>query len=275
MELLDFKEMELAKILKKKEKEVESILDINKVHFLRCDGKQFKKFTKGLDFPFDYAYRKAMERTMLKLCENIQCSKIGYTQSDEITIMFENPIDEEKNHLMYGGRVEKICSVVASMTTLYFNNFFKEEMDKKYKELINSKTMDEYEDMQEILKEYEKIKKKFYTAVFDCRVFSLEKKDYLLPFIWRFLDCKKNAIQMISRSVFSHKELNGKSLKEMKDMLLEKGIMVNSFERKYLNGLITIKEDQTFYEGTTRECIRKKWVLKDTIKFLEQKVREL
>lgn len=50
---------------------------------IRLDGKAFHTFTRGFNKPFD----EAMQETMKYLCENIQGCVLGYTQSDEITLV--------------------------------------------------------------------------------------------------------------------------------------------------------------------------------------------
>ena len=48
---------------------------------IRCDGKAFHTFTRGLKKPFDDIFVKSMQDTMKYLCENIQGCVLGYTQS--------------------------------------------------------------------------------------------------------------------------------------------------------------------------------------------------
>lgn len=54
---------------------------------IRLDGKAFHTFTKGMEKPFDPVLTQAMQETMKYLCENIQGCVLGYTQSDEITLV--------------------------------------------------------------------------------------------------------------------------------------------------------------------------------------------
>lgn len=69
---------------------------------IRVDGRAFHSFTKGLKKPFDYVLCNAMQETMKELCRSIQGCVLGYTQSDEISLMApqgeERPSAEE-NHL--------------------------------------------------------------------------------------------------------------------------------------------------------------------------------
>ena len=54
---------------------------------LRIDGKAFHTFTRNFKRPFDEVLIKTMQETMKYLCENIQGCVLGYTQSDEITLV--------------------------------------------------------------------------------------------------------------------------------------------------------------------------------------------
>lgn len=54
---------------------------------IRIDGKAFHTFTRGFKKPFDDILVKTMQDTMKYLCENIQGCVLGYTQSDEISLV--------------------------------------------------------------------------------------------------------------------------------------------------------------------------------------------
>lgn len=84
---------------------------------IRLDGKAFHTFTKGFKKPFDMIMVKAMQETMKYLCENIQGCVLGYTQSDEITLVL---VDYNKldTGAWFDYDVQKLCSVSASMATL-------------------------------------------------------------------------------------------------------------------------------------------------------------
>lgn len=87
---------------------------------IRLDGKAFHTFTKGFNKPFDEVMCSAMQQTMKYLCENIQGCVLGYTQSDEITLVL---IDYQKltTDAWFDYNVQKVCSVAASMATLAFS----------------------------------------------------------------------------------------------------------------------------------------------------------
>lgn len=54
---------------------------------IRLDGKAFHTFTRGFEKPFDNVITASMQETMKYLCENVQGCVLGYTQSDEITLI--------------------------------------------------------------------------------------------------------------------------------------------------------------------------------------------
>ena len=95
---------------------------------VRLDGKAFHTFTKGLKKPYDEIFHNTMNKTMKYLCENIQGCKLGYTQSDEITLLLTD-YDTLTTDAWFDYNVQKICSVSASMATMAFNKLFNQFCD--------------------------------------------------------------------------------------------------------------------------------------------------
>ena len=91
------------------------------------DGKAFHTFTRGFKKPFDKMLMETMQETTKYLCEKIQGCVFGYTQSDEITLIL---IDYQQldTSAWFNYEVQKICSISASMATMAFNKFFKENV---------------------------------------------------------------------------------------------------------------------------------------------------
>ena len=90
---------------------------------IRIDGKAFHTFTRNFDKPFDEILVNSMYDTMKYLCENIQGCVLGYTQSDEITLIL---VDYKKlnSSAWFDYELQKMCSIAASMATMAFNKFF-------------------------------------------------------------------------------------------------------------------------------------------------------
>ena len=205
---------------------------------IRIDGKAFHTFTRGFQKPFDEVLVKSMQETMKYLCENIQGCVLGYTQSDEITLILVD-YKNLNSSAWFDYEVQKMCSVAASMATMAFNKYFAEEVKKfiasKDPVFISSeeiKLVDVYEQA------FEK------GAMFDARVFNIPKEEVTNLIYWRQLDATRNSIQMVGQANFSHKELQNKSCNKIQDMLmLERGINWNDLPSHLKRGTCCIKKE--------------------------------
>ena len=177
---------------------------------IRIDGKAFHTFTKGFQRPFDPVFMDAMKNTMKYLCENIQGCKIGYTQSDEITLILTD-YDTLTTDAWFGYNLQKMCSVAASMATMAFNRYFNEEVNNWYF------TCPIDPDKDKLWETYQKAIEK--GALFDARVFNIPKDEVCNLLYWRQLDAVRNSILMVGQHYFSHLELHKKSCKEVQEML--------------------------------------------------------
>ena len=185
---------------------------------IRIDGKAFHTYTRHFKRPFDSVFMRAMQETMKYLCENIQGCVLGYTQSDEITLIL---VDYEKinSSAWFDYEVQKLCSVSASMATMRFNQVFAR--------LVQEVREEGTEDPQ-----YIKVLDKACEtgAMFDSRCFNIPKEVVTNLIYWRQLDASRNSIQMVGHANFSQKQMHGKSTSDIQDMLmLEKNINWNDF----------------------------------------------
>lgn len=192
---------------------------------IRIDGKAFHTFTRGFQKPFDEVLIKSMQETMRYLCENVQGCVLGYTQSDEITLIL---VDYKKltSSAWFDYEVQKICSIAASMATMAFNKFFADNVEKEI--LSNSdKEGNVVDDNLEII-HINHVHAMRKGAMFDARCFNIPKEEVTNLVYWRQLDASRNSIQMVGQANFSHKELQNKSCNDIQDMLMtQKGINWN------------------------------------------------
>ena len=206
---------------------------------IRIDGKAFHTFTRGFEKPFDEVLGRAMRETMKYLCENIQGCVLGYTQSDEITLIL---IDYKKltSSAWFDYEVQKMCSIAASMATMAFNQAFKEEVNAWFGE----QTVPISEFIAQRYNLYmEKIEK---GAMFDARVFNIPKEEVANLIYWRQLDATRNSIQMVGQANFSHKELQNKSCNVIQEMLFqERDINWNDFPTHLKRGSCCVKSETT------------------------------
>lgn len=223
---------------------------------IRIDGKAFHTFTRGFSKPFDDILINTMQDTMKYLCKNIQGCVLGYTQSDEITLIL---VDYKRlnSSAWFDYEVQKMCSIAASMATMAFNKFFESNVEKE-----NDSFTAEWLDEDTYNPNYKNTKLKDLWrvhnnalkngAMFDARCFNIPKEEVTNLVYWRQLDATRNSIQMVGQANFSHKELQGKSCEKIKEMLItEKEISWEDFRPMYKHGSCCIKVT-TETDGVTR-----------------------
>lgn len=203
---------------------------------IRIDGKSFHTFTRGFAKPFDIVLLNSMQDAMKYLCENISGCVLGYTQSDEISLVL---VDYEniKTSAWFEYNIQKCSSVAASMATMAFNNAFLKNMQMDPETVLCQN--DKYNAMFSLRETYQKVAGK---AMFDARIFNIPKEEVTNCILWRQNDAARNSIQMVARTYFSHKELAGKSTGEMQDMLFTKhGINWNDYPVRFKRGSCCVK----------------------------------
>ena len=250
---------------------------------IRIDGKAFHTFTRGFKRPFDEVLIKTMQETTKYLCENIQGCVLGYTQSDEISLVL---VDYQRfeTSAWFDYEVQKMCSIAASMATMAFNKFFYENVF-----LYNGMASVDMSNKKYPYKEvYAKAVKK--GAMFDARVFNIPKEEVTNYIYWRQLDASRNSIQMVGQANFSHKELQNKSCNDIQDMLMEqKGINWNDYPTVCKRGTAVIKkiiarEEKSFIDDMLKDSFdnvknniieqTSKWIIDKDIPIFKGEGRE-
>ena len=221
---------DLGKRIKGYEQVAKTVLMKRTPVMIRIDGRAFHTFTRGFKKPFDEILVKSMQETMKYLCENIQGCKFGYTQSDEITLVLTD-YDTLTTDAWFDYEVQKMCSIAASMATMYFNKVFSKNVENEIFEYKNS-FIPQCVEIQKEIKEYHNVLKKAIEkgAMFDARCFNISKEEVTNAVYWRQLDAARNSIQMVGQANFSHKELQNKTCAMIQEMLFsEKGINWNNY----------------------------------------------
>ena len=161
---------------------------------IRLDGNNFHNWTKGLSRPFDEKLVDLMVDTTKFLVKETN-AVIGYTQSDEITLILYS--NDRKISIYNDGKKQKILSKLTGKCVNYFN-----DRRKHY------------------LPGHDKV------ANFDCRIYQTPNlHDACVQLLWRENDATKNSIQMLAQSIFSHKDLQNMNSSQIQDkLMLEKGV---------------------------------------------------
>ena len=239
---------------------------------IRIDGKAFHTFTRGFDKPFDEILIKSMQETTKYLCENIQGCVLGYTQSDEITLILVD-YKNLNSAAWFDYEVQKMCSIAASMATMAFNKVFSHNIAAQSKRLYTEYVSNNDADYIDAL---EKAMNK--GAMFDARCFNIPKEEVTNLIYWRQLDATRNSIQMVGQANFSHKELQNKSCNDIQDMLMiQKGINWNDFPVYQKRGSCCIKEyyiEENKNEKGYSEVERTRWIIDKEIPIFKGEGRE-
>lgn len=205
--------MNLPDRIKKHEQIYRQYLPTKQYFVIRCDGRSFGQQTRHLDKPFDNGFIEDMQQTAIKLFEEIQGAQICFAQSDEISIVFTD-LQSQESDIWFGGNIQKIVSIAASICTAEFNKLRNRRAQNWFTE--NAKWLSE----EGIIEEQNK---RFKSAQFDARVFSISQRHEVLNYLLhRQQDCSRNSIQMMARSVTSHKECENKNCDQLQELIFQK-----------------------------------------------------
>lgn len=160
---------------------------------IRLDGKCFHSLTKDAEKPFDAIFMNAMQYTAERLCQEVQGCKFAFVQSDEISLWLTD-YDNLNSDAWFKNNLQKMCSISAAIASIAFS---------------------EFQDTR---------------AILDSRVFVIPSVSEVINyFIWRQQDATRNSINMVGQSLYSTKELHGKNVNEVQEMIFEKGKNWNDY----------------------------------------------
>lgn len=216
---------------------------------IRVDGKAFHSYTKKCKKPFDENLIEVMNDVAIFLCEEIQGAQVAYVQSDEISI-FVNNYSSLQNQGWFNNNINKIISVSAGLASCKFTqNSYKIWGREEFEGISGCP----------IIK----------PACFDSRAFLLPKEEVNNYFLWRQKDCERNSVQMLARSLYSHKDCNNKNNSELQEMVFQKGINWNNLPTYQKRGRCIIKKHYTKelndVNGTMNAIKRSHWVVDNEI----------
>lgn len=180
--------------------------------YARLDGRGFSKFTHGMNRPYDSRFSTAMIQTTKTLVEKTH-AKIGFTQSDEISLLWhlngENPAEE----LLFGGKIQKIVSVLSGLATAALTHAIATHQDISFRDYINR------------------------LPHFDARVMNVDTKQIAVDmFRWREQDARRNAISMMAHHVFGAKAIMNVGTRDRVRMLEEHGIVMDELPTTFRQG---------------------------------------
>ena len=129
----------------------------------------------------------------------IQGAVLAYAQSDEISLLLKDWTTFETQQ-WFGGKIQKIASISAAMASTAFYT-----------------GMEMYHHDEPITLQHR--------PLFDSRVFNVPMEEVANYFVWRQKDAIRNSVNMYAQYHFSHKQLQGKNIQDVKDMLTKTGTL--------------------------------------------------
>lgn len=211
---------------------------------LRVDGRAFHTYTRGTKTPFDENLMEAMNQVAIKLCESISGAQLAYVQSDEISV-FLSDYTFEGTQAWFGGNIQKMVSISAALASVEMTLRSPAVFTPPGPEFV--------------------LEPKDHPATFDSRVFILPKEDVVNYFVWRQQDWTRNSLQMLARSLYSHKQLENKNSADLHELCFQKGHNWNDLATEFKRGRCIVKKDREVaitagpQAGTT--IIRPKWTV--------------
>jgi tRNA(His) 5'-end guanylyltransferase len=185
---------------------------------IRVDGRAFHTWTRGMERPYSCPLMDAMDVTALALCREISGARLGYVQSDEISVLLTD-FDLIETQAWFDNNLQKLCSISASVATAAFNSYWPNKRP----------------------------------AHFDSRVFQIpdpvEVENY---FVARQKDAVRNSVAMLAQHYCSHKELHGVSNEKMHDKIHEHGDNWNNHPVRFKQGAAIAKQPQPAYIKETK-----------------------
>lgn len=158
---------------------------------VRVDGRAFHTFLRHASKPWDDDVVHTMKTTTQRLCGALDGAVVGYTQSDEISVILQD-FENNGTQAWFGGVVQKMASIAAATATAYFTAEYRHHFDLDDGPL----------------------------PVFDARVFTIpdvvEVANYL---IWRQRDAIRNSILSLAQAHFVPSVMPGISTYGLVEML--------------------------------------------------------
>lgn len=226
---------------------------------LRIDGKAFHTYTKGCKRPVDAGLVECMNLTAIELCKRVQGCQIAYVQSDEISLLVTNYEDIDTQS-WFDNNLQKMVSISAAVASVTFTqNSYKiwgsESIDSQAGDLIEVP--------------------RFKSAYFDSRAFVMPKEDVNNYFLWRQQDATRNSVQMLARTLYSHKELENKGNSELQELIFQKGQNWNNVPTSQKRGRcivkkVVLKEGVNPKTGEKLPTQRSEWVVDNEIPVFSQ-----
>lgn len=218
---------------------------------VRVDGRAFHTLTRKMEKPVDLRFQACMWETALALCEEIQGARLGYVQSDEISVLVYER--DARSESWFGYDRDKVVSSAATAATSAFHLAFTE----RFPEI--------------------KLRRRGGPK-FDARATNYPLHEVVNYFIWRQQDATRNSVLGLGRKYFSHRQLHQKNISQVQDLLhADKSVNWNDCPTSQKRGACAIKRARSVKTGdlinghrARADAIRNEWLIDENIPIFTQ-----
>lgn len=196
---------------------------------LRLDGHAFSKFTSHFCRPFDQRIHDAMISVCTDLLAYFPSATLAYTHSDEISLVFPHGVQS------FNERLQKLSSLAASYCSVRFNAHLATLLTASLEPKVKDSAFD-----------------RLGTAHFDARFFAVPSVEEALNCVlWRCRnDAVRNSVNAFARTMYSTKEMHGKTAENLIDMMRkEKGVVYEEAVPQWAIEGCLLKREQVEHEG--------------------------
>lgn len=216
------------------------------------DGRSFSSLIKKrFQLPFDNDFIEMMNDVAITLCKEINGCKIGYVQSDEISLYIS---DDNEVDCFFGWRKEKLLSIIASIASARMTHLLSiYEINKQF----NNQELNK----EEIIKTL----KNTTEVQFDCKCWNVPNLNEVFAwFLYRQNDCIRNSKQQTAQTYLNKKSLFNMLVDDQIEKLAnEQGIIWYNFDDNVKYGRMLIKETKELKnEETNTTYTRNIWLVK-------------
>lgn len=243
----------LATRMKQYEASFDITLPSGSPALLRLDGHAFSKFTSHFCRPFDQRIHDAMIAVSTDLLTYFPSATLAYTHSDEITLVFPEGVQS------FNERVQKLSSLAASYCSVRFNAHLAALLTASPEPKVKDSAFD-----------------RLGTAHFDARFFAVPSVEEAFNCVlWRCRnDAVRNSVNAFARTLYSTKEMHGKTSNQLIDMMKnEKNVVYEkAVPRWALEGCL-LKREQVEHEGVNLKTGRTEKTLRTRTRVEERGLR--
>ncbi len=182
------------------------IINGSETFAIRLDGRCFSKITQYFEKPYDEKFSEVMLKTANAIFKEFHPTMI-HVQNDEINIIFKNrcskkeyEIEPNKYKHLFGGKVNKILTILSSFASAKMFYFLNELVNENIK----------YIELKDNIKNI--------NIAFDSKIIMIpENKNYeaINYIFWRStIDGYRNTVSLFANQLFKNNELTGVSTED-------------------------------------------------------------